>query len=93
VVGNTKILGQRFGDSVFMVSTQAPTSTEDIQFAVGFTAMAEARVAGARFGAIIDAHNCTEPFATAIEPGTRDSYNIIRAPPTVPPPAVAPTGR
>jgi putative membrane protein len=79
VVGNTKILGQRFGDSVFMVSTQAPTSTEDIQFAVGFTAMAEARVAGARFGAIIDAHNCTEPFATAIEPGTRDSYNIIRA--------------
>jgi len=79
VVGNTKILGQRFGDSVFLVSTQAPTSTEDIEFAVGFTAMAEARVAGARFGAIIDAHNCTEPFATAIEPGTRDSYNIIRA--------------
>jgi putative membrane protein len=79
VVGNTKILGQRFGDSVFMVSTQAPMSTEDIEFAVGFTAMAEARVAGARFGAIIDAHNCTEPFATAIEPGTRDSYNIIRA--------------
>jgi putative membrane protein len=62
-----------------MVSTQAPTSTEDIEFSVGFTAMAEARVAGARYAAIIDAHNCTEPFATAIEPGTRDSYNIIRA--------------
>ena len=79
VVGNTKILGQRFGDSVFLVSTQAPTSTEDIEFAVGFTAMAEGRVAGARFATIIDAHNSTEPFATAIEPGTRDSYNIIRA--------------
>jgi putative membrane protein len=62
-----------------MVSTQAPTSTEDIEFSVGFTAMAESRVAGARFATIIDAHNCTEPFATAIEPGTRDSYNIIRA--------------
>jgi putative membrane protein len=78
-VGNTKILGQRFGDSVFLVSTQAPTSTEDIEFSVGFTAMAESRVAGARYATIIDAHNCTEPFATAIEPGTRDSYNIIRA--------------
>ncbi len=77
--GNTKILGQRFNDSVFLVSTQAPTSTEDIEFAVGFTAMAESRVAGARLSTIIDAHNCTEPFATAIEPGTRDSYNIIRA--------------
>jgi putative membrane protein len=78
-VGNSKILGQRFNDSVFLVSTQAPTSTEDIEFAVGFTAMAESRVAGARRSTIIDAHNCTEPFATAIEPGTRDSYNIIRA--------------
>lgn len=78
-VGNTKILGQKFGDSVFLVSTQAPTSTEDIEFSVGFTAMAEGRVAGARYATIIDAHNCTEPFATAIEPGTRDSYNIIRA--------------
>jgi putative membrane protein len=79
VVGNTKILGQRFGDSVFMVSTQAPTSTEDIEFSVGFTAMAEGRVAGARFATIIDAHNCTEPFAMAIMSGTRDSYNIIHA--------------
>ncbi|MCD1295790.1 DUF2070 domain-containing protein [Methanocella sp. CWC-04] len=77
--GNTKILGQRLNDSVFLVSTQAPTSTEDIEFSVGFTAMAESRVAGAKYATIIDAHNCTEPFATAIEPGTRDSYNIIRA--------------
>jgi len=76
--GNTKVLGQRFNDSVFLVSTQAPTSTEDIEFSVGFNAMAESRVAGARYATIIDAHNCTEPFATAIEPGTRDSYNIIR---------------
>jgi putative membrane protein len=78
-VGNSKILGQRFNDSVFLVSTQAPTSTEDIEFSVGFTAMAESRVAGSKYSTIIDAHNCTEPFATAIEPGTRDSYNIIRA--------------
>lgn len=77
--GNTKIMGQKFNDSVFLVSTQAPTSTEDIEFAVGFTAMAEGRVAGAKYATIIDAHNCTEPFAIAIEPGTRDSYNIIRA--------------
>lgn len=78
-VGNTKVLGQRFDDSLLLVSTQAPTSTEDIEFAVGFTAMAESRVAGARCSTVIDSHNCTEPFATAIEPGTRDSYNIIRA--------------
>ena len=42
--GNTKVLGQRFNDSVFLVSTEAPTSTEDIEFSVGFNAMAESRL-------------------------------------------------
>ncbi|WP_424357022.1 DUF2070 family protein [Methanocella sp. MCL-LM] len=78
-VGDSKVLGQRFGDSVFLVSTRAPTTTDDIEFSVGFTAMAEARVAGSRYATIIDAHNCMEPLATPIEPGSRDSYNIIRA--------------
>ena len=78
-VGDTKVLGQRFGDSVFMVSTRSPMTSDDIEFSVGFNAMAEARVAGSKHATIIDAHNCMEPFAPPIEPGSRDSYNIIRA--------------
>lgn len=78
-VDDCHVLGQRFGDSVFLVSTRAPMTTDDIEFSVGFTAMAEARVAGSRAATIIDAHNCMEPLASPIEPGSRDSYNIIRA--------------
>lgn len=78
-VGDSKVLGQRFGDSAFMVSTRAPMTTDDIEFSVGFNAMAEARVAGFKYATIIDAHNCMEPLASPIEPGSRDSYNIIRA--------------
>ena len=77
--GNTTILGQRFGDSILLTSSQSPAPTEDIEFAVGLMAMAEARVKGAKYASLIDAHNCTEAYAKAITPGSHTSYDIIKA--------------
>ncbi len=77
--GNTTILGQRFGDSVLLTSSQCPDPTEDIEFAVGLMAMAEARVKGAKYAALIDAHNCTKAYANVINPGSHTSYEIIKA--------------
>ncbi len=77
--GTTTILGQRFGESILLTSSQCPAPTEDIEFAVGLTAMAETRVKGAKYAALIDAHNCTEPYAKVITPGSHTSYDIIKA--------------
>lgn len=77
--GNTTILGQRFGESILLTSSQCPAPTEDIEFAVGLMAIAEARVKGAKYAALIDAHNCTEPYANVINPGSHTSYDIIKA--------------
>ncbi len=76
---DTCILGQRFGDSVLLTVTHSPVPADDIEFAVGLTAMAEARVKGAMYAAIIDAHNCGYGSSKVITPGSRTSYDIIKA--------------
>jgi putative membrane protein len=55
--GSVQVLSQRFGDSVLLVTTRSPHRTEDIDFSVGSTIMAE----GHRWFpqvAVVDAHNC-----------------------------------
>ncbi len=76
---DTCILGQRFGDSVLLTVTHSPVPADDIEFAVGLTAMAEARVKGAMYAALIDAHNCGYGSSKVITPGSRTSYDIIKA--------------
>jgi len=77
--GDVTILGQRFGDSVLLTATQSPLPTEDVEFAVGLAAISEARVKGAKHAALIDAHNCATGKSRIITPGSRTSYEIIRA--------------
>jgi len=77
--GDATILGQRFGDSVLLTATQSPLPTEDIEFAVGLAAISEARVRGAKHAALIDAHNCATGKSRIVTPGSRTSYEIIRA--------------
>jgi len=77
--GDATVLGQRFGDSVLLVATQSPLPTEDIEFAVGLAAISEARVRGAKHAALIDAHNCATGKSRIVTPGSRTSYEIIRA--------------
>ncbi|MEM2933361.1 MAG: DUF2070 family protein [Methanocellales archaeon] len=77
--GDVKILAQRFSDSALFISTLSPKSTEDIEFGVGLAALASVKMAGAKDAAIIDAHNCTEPYARIILPGSKASYDLIKA--------------
>ncbi|HYC20756.1 MAG TPA: DUF2070 family protein [Candidatus Bathyarchaeia archaeon] len=77
--GAIKLLAQRFGDSVLFVSTLSPESTEDIEYGLGLVASAEARTRGAQHAALIDAHNCTAPFASSMWAGTKNSFDLIDA--------------
>ena len=77
--GQVKLLAQRFGTSILFISTLSPESTEDIEFGLGLVANAEARTQGVRFSALIDAHNCTAPYASSIWAGTKNSFDLIDA--------------
>ncbi len=79
IEGDVKILAQRFGDSALFISTLSPKSTEDIEFGVGLAALTSVKMAGAKDAAIIDAHNCSEPYARIILPGSKASYDLIKA--------------
>ena len=77
--GAIKLLAQRFGTSILFISTLSPESTEDIEFGLGLVASAEARTQGVRYSALIDAHNCTAPYASSIWAGTKNSFDLIDA--------------
>jgi putative membrane protein len=77
--GAIKLLAQRFGNSILFISTLSPESTEDIEYGIGLIAAAEARIQGAEFSALIDAHNCTASFASSIWAGSRSSFDLIEA--------------
>ena len=74
----TSILGQAFGDSLMLAFTTAPHPSEDVEFSIGMTAMAEARIMGAKSVCLIDSHNCTEIGMKTIPLGSKISYQIIR---------------
>ena len=64
-IGSVQVLYQRFGDSVLLVTTRSPERTEDIDFSVGMTIMAE----GHRWFphvAVVDAHNCMTDLSSPV---------------------------
>ncbi len=77
--GDIQLLAQRFGNSLLFTSTLSPKSTEDIEYGLGLLATAEARIFGAKYAALIDAHNCTALYAHSISPGTKHSFDLINA--------------
>jgi putative membrane protein len=63
--GSVQILFQRFGDSVLLVTTRSPQRTEDVDFSIGMTIMAE----GHRWFphvAVVDAHNCMTDLSSPV---------------------------
>ncbi|MGI6021576.1 MAG: DUF2070 family protein [Methanoculleus sp.] len=76
--GSVKILCQRLGDALLMVSTRAPERTEDIDYAIGMAIMAEGRGASLHV-AFVDAHNCMDGVSSAILPATRIADEYMRA--------------
>jgi len=64
-VGTVQVLYQRFGDSVLLVTTRSPYRTEDVDFSIGMTIMAE----GHRWFphvAVVDAHNCMTDLSSPV---------------------------
>ncbi|ELZ58401.1 MULTISPECIES: DUF2070 family protein [unclassified Haloferax] len=81
--GDAKMLGQRFGDDALLVSTYAPQFADDVEYAVGLSASAEARTTGLRDVLLVDAHNCNNglqgPDLGHVTPGSKRSFDMITA--------------
>ncbi|WP_232687326.1 DUF2070 family protein [Halobacterium zhouii] len=78
-----KLLGQAFGGDAFLVSTYAPEFADDIEYAVGLSASAEARVEGMGDVLLADAHNCNNGLRGDdlghVYPGSKRSFDMIQA--------------
>ncbi|AAG18833.1 DUF2070 family protein [Halobacterium salinarum] len=81
--GEATLFGQAFDDDAFLVSTYAPNFADDISYAVGLSAAAEARVAGLETVLLADAHNCNNGLdgddLGHIYPGSERSFQLIQA--------------
>jgi len=76
--GTVQALYQRFGDSVLVVTTRSPRRTEDLDFSIGMTIMAE----GHRWFphvAIVDAHNCMTDLSSPVLLATQTAIEYQRA--------------
>ncbi|MCD2201947.1 DUF2070 family protein [Halobacterium sp. KA-6] len=81
--GEAKLLGQAFGDDALLVSTFSPEFADDVEFAVGLSATAEARVEGMDDVLLADAHNCNNGLGGDdlghVYPGSKRSFDMIQA--------------
>jgi putative membrane protein len=81
--GEAKVLGQSFGDDAVLVNTYAPGHADDVEYAVGLSAAAEARTAGLDDVMFVDAHNCNYGLEATeigqISPGSQRSFDMISA--------------
>jgi putative membrane protein len=80
--GDSIVLGQAIGEDALLVSTHAPEPADDVAFSVGLSVAAEARAAGLREVAFVDAHNCNDGVtdgAGRIGPGSRRSFDLMSA--------------
>ena len=76
--GSVQVLYQRFADSVLLVTTRSPQRTEDLEFSVGSTIMAE----GHRWFphvALVDAHNCMTDLSSPVLLATLTATEYQRA--------------
>ncbi|WP_254543215.1 DUF2070 family protein [Halomarina pelagica] len=81
--GEVSILGQAFGDDALLVATYAPAFADDIEYAVGLSAAAEARTTGLDDVMLVDAHNSNDGLDGEdlghVTPGSRRSFSMIQA--------------
>jgi len=80
--GDASLLGQGFGDDgAFLVATFAPEFADDVEYAVGLAAAAEARRAGLDDVLLADAHNSNNGLQGDdlghVVPGSPRSFNLI----------------
>ncbi|GGM68563.1 putative membrane protein [Halarchaeum rubridurum] len=80
--GDASLLGQGFGDDgAFLVATFAPEFADDVEYAVGLAAAAEARRAGLDDVLLADAHNSNNGLQGDdlghVVPGSPRSFHLI----------------
>ena len=81
--GESTVLSQGFGDGALAVSTFAPGSADDVDFAVGQSAIAEFRTGGVDDVLLVDGHNCHTGLSGSdlghVTPGSERSYDLYEA--------------
>ncbi|WP_327053152.1 DUF2070 family protein [Halomicrococcus gelatinilyticus] len=81
--GDAKMLGQSFGGDALLVATYSPEFADDVEYAVGLSAAAEARSNGLDDVMLVDAHNCNNGLQGEdlghVYPGSERSFQMIQA--------------
>ncbi|MFD1644939.1 DUF2070 family protein [Haloarchaeobius litoreus] len=81
--GDAKLLAQAFGDDILLVNTHSPRFADDVDYAVGLSAVAEARSGGFDEALLVDAHNCNNGLRGDdlghVTPGSERSFDIMEA--------------
>ena len=81
--GEATLVGQAFGDDAFLAATYAPAFADDVEYAVGLSARAEARSGGLDDVLLADAHNCNNGLdgddLGHVTPGSKRSFDMIQA--------------
>lgn len=76
--GSVQVLYQQFGDSALLVTSRSPQMTEDLDFSIGMTIMAE----GHRWFpqvAVVDAHNCMTDLSSPVLLATHTAMEYQQA--------------
>ncbi|MWG35538.1 DUF2070 family protein [Halomarina oriensis] len=85
--GEVGVLAQAFGDDALLVTSYAPNYADDVDYAVGLSAAAEARAGGLREAMVVDAHNSNNglsgPDLGHVTPGSQRSFDMLGAARTV----------
>jgi len=82
--GDAKVFGQAFGDDLLLTATYAPGFADDIMYAVGLSAAAEARSSGFDDVLLADAHNSNDGLSDVenlghVYPGSERSFDLMEA--------------
>ncbi|MBP7120034.1 MAG: DUF2070 family protein [Methanolinea sp.] len=77
-VGSVSLLAQVFDSTLLMVSSRSPERTEDIDFNIGMTIMAEGHRVYKNV-AFVDAHNCQAGDITYVLPATKLAMEYYHA--------------
>ena len=81
--GEASVLGQSFDGKALLVATYAPGFADDVEYAVGLSAAAEARSGGLEEVMLVDAHNSNDGLEGEdlghVTPGSKRSFDMMQA--------------
>ena len=76
--GSVQVLFQQFGDSILLVTSRSPERTEDLDFSIGMTIMAEGHRMFPHV-AVVDAHNCMTDLSSPVTLATHTAMEYEQA--------------